>query len=117
MKLTQEQANRLRYLMRELKEANDNTVKFDAEWNVLNDAFNQKIALENQRRDRAGRPRHSPSSIAEQKSHWLSLSEAFAAGQWWRGKALWLSHIILAEKAAMEMLYGGAGWEPIQRSE
>jgi hypothetical protein len=76
--------------------------QFDEEWNRLNDAFKDKIQEENIIRRRAGRPLHTPLSIAKQKNEWLAQKDAMAAATWWRDKANTMATVIQTELMCME---------------
>lgn len=101
-KLTQDQARYIMKLWEDLREANRMTRKFDWQWNRLNDEMNHYLERSGEK-DIVQRNKIKAANI--------SLSDAYAAGSWWREKAMWLSTAILAEKAAKEMLEGGVGWE------
>lgn len=83
----------LRELMRE---AVKKTQHYDAKWNRLNDEMNDYL-------DRKGET--DIVQRAHIKEMNLPLNDAYAAGQWWRGKASYLALVIQAEVA----LRGGVG--------
>lgn len=111
MKLGQEHARYIDGLWRDLRHANLMVRRFDRQWNEINDAINAKHEQENKRRAERGEFPMTDLMMAEAKEASLPLKDAYAGGQWWMGKARWLSAAILAEKACMEMLKGGVGWE------
>jgi hypothetical protein len=93
------QGQYLGWLAQQMREAVKQTQRFDREWNVLNDAINAKFDTEDVRRREIGREPLSPLQRAEAKQVNLTLSDAYGAGQWWRGKAVYLASVLQAEVA------------------
>jgi hypothetical protein len=93
--LTHEQT--LLLLRTQMREAVRHTQKFDRKWNEINDAINDKFAREDERRAMRGDYQLTDLMKAEMKADSLPLKDAFAAGQWWRGKAVYLATVIQAE--------------------
>jgi hypothetical protein len=111
LQLNDQHAEYIRGLWADLREANRQVRRFDKEWNEINDAINAKHDADNVRRRERGEYPLTDLMMAEAKNASLPLQDAYAAGSWWRAKAVWLAEAIQAEKAAMEMLNGNAnGW-------
>lgn len=98
-KLTEDHRTYVLRLLRELREANKMVWRFDKEWHAMNDALKERYAGQD------------PVQVAKKMGENLILQDALAAGKWWREQSMMLSNAIIAEKAAAEMLTGGAEWE------
>lgn len=103
MKLTDHQVIYIDKLWRDMREAVAKFREFDAKWNQLNDALKLKMDL-----DRQFDPVMRDRTIADN----LELAGYLNGAAWWRDKAAMLASVIQAEKSAIEMTGGGAGWEP-----
>lgn len=89
-------------LLKDMRDALVQFRKFDAKWNQLNEALNQKFEDEN--RDLL--------AIAQMKSANVTQQGNMAAAQWWRDKATMLGTVIQAEEsmiAYQEWLRGKGG--------
>lgn len=106
--MNREHAVYVRRLWEDMREAMRMYRKFDRQWNALNDALDVKYDAEAQ---------HDPVMRARAKEANLELAGYFSGSQWWREKAAALAAVIQAEKAATEMLNGGAPWERPSRSQ
>jgi hypothetical protein len=95
----EEYLRKLRVMMRE---AVKETQRLDAKWNKINDEINDHFRRENERRLRRGEFPLTDLMKAQQKADSLALKDAFAGGQWWRGKAVYLAEVIQAEIAMRE---------------
>jgi hypothetical protein len=91
----------IRILLKDLRAANRVVYKQDQRWKRLN--YEMKSYL-----DRSGiTDIHQRNKIAGES---IALADALNTGKWWREKAMWLSQVILAEQAALNLL-GGNQWD------
>lgn len=105
-KLREDQAIYIDKLWREMRDAVLKFREFDAKWNDLNDDLtdlNRRKGLDEL-------------ESGKDKSINLTLTGYMDGAKWFRDKAASLAAVIQAEKAAMEMMKGGLGWEPMSSS-
>lgn len=107
MATTREQYRaRMRSLYARLAEAQHMADKADKEWNRLNIALNARIEATRRQRLKEGR-RLKKMEVNNYKSEDIDLSDAFAVQSWWRTQAMYISSLILAEKAMWDE-FGGS---------
>lgn len=106
IKLRDDQAIYIDTLWRDMRHAVRRFREFDAKWNKLNDELNERF--DRQGTDMVQRDKDKRINI--------TLTGYLNGAQWWRDKAASLAAVIQAEKAAMEMMKGGPGWEPMSSS-
>lgn len=79
---------RLRHLRALLREAVANTQMFDRMWNAKNDQINEWL-------DSSGKTDILQRTTIKKEN--ITLQDLFAAGEWWRGKAVYLATLIQTE--------------------